>query len=109
MRHGAGPGRTRDDHLDVAAQLLAALARARQVRELAELIGAGALSATDQLYLEFDDAFGRDLSTSGRTSGAASTRRSTGPGGPCRGCPGASSRCCPASCSTSTSPAAGDG
>ena len=31
MRHGAGPGRTRDDHLDVAAQLLAALARARQV------------------------------------------------------------------------------
>ena len=31
MRSGAGPGRTRDDHLDLAAQLLAALARARQV------------------------------------------------------------------------------
>ena len=30
MRHGAGPGRTRDDHLDVAAQLLAALAAARR-------------------------------------------------------------------------------
>ncbi|MGJ3562069.1 hypothetical protein ACR6C2_43155 [Streptomyces sp. INA 01156] len=39
MRKGAGPGRTRADHLDVAAQLLAALARARQVRELADLVG----------------------------------------------------------------------
>ena len=39
MRSGAGPGKTRDDHLDVAAQLLAALARARQLRELAELVG----------------------------------------------------------------------
>ena len=51
MRSGAGPGRTREDHLDLAAQLLAALARARQVRELAEIVGAAALSATDQRYL----------------------------------------------------------
>ena len=51
MRHGAGPGRTRADHLDVAAQVLAALARARQVRELAELIGADALPGTDRRYL----------------------------------------------------------
>ena len=34
MRHGAGPGRTREDHLDIAAQLLAGLARAREVGEL---------------------------------------------------------------------------
>ncbi len=53
MRNGAGPGRTREDHLELAAQLLAALARARQVRELAEIVGDSALSATDQLYLEF--------------------------------------------------------
>jgi len=59
MRHGAGPGRTRADHLDVAAQLLAALARARQVRELAELIGESALSATDRQYLAFERAFGQ--------------------------------------------------
>ena len=32
MRKGAGPGRTRDDHLDLAAQLLAALSRARRSR-----------------------------------------------------------------------------
>jgi len=59
MRHGAGPGRTRADHLDVAAQLLAALARARQVRELVELIGETALSATDRQYLAFERVFGQ--------------------------------------------------
>jgi V/A-type H+-transporting ATPase subunit B len=53
MRGGAGPGRTREDHLDIAAQLLAALARAREVRELAEIIGVTALNTTDQLYLTF--------------------------------------------------------
>jgi V/A-type H+-transporting ATPase subunit B len=66
MRHGAGPGRTREDHLDLAAQLLAALARARQARELAELIGADALSATDRSYLAFEDAFERRLVSQGR-------------------------------------------
>lgn len=57
MRKGAGPGRTRPDHLDVAAQLLAAVARARQVRELADLVGQAALSPTDRRYLDFDEAF----------------------------------------------------
>jgi V/A-type H+-transporting ATPase subunit B len=57
MRHGAGPGRTRDDHLDVAAQVLAALARARQAGELADLVGPGGLSDTDRCYLEFDRAY----------------------------------------------------
>jgi V/A-type H+-transporting ATPase subunit B len=61
MRNGAGPGRTRADHIDVAAQLLAALARSRQVRELAELVGAAALGATDRQYLAFEEAFGRDF------------------------------------------------
>lgn len=61
MRKGAGPGRTRDDHLDLAAQLLAALARARQVRELSDLIGTAALSQTDQLYIRLDEAFRQDL------------------------------------------------
>jgi V/A-type H+-transporting ATPase subunit B len=61
MRKGAGPGRTRREHLDLAAQLLAALARARQARELAELVGAGALSATDRGYLELERKFERLL------------------------------------------------
>ncbi len=65
MRHGAGAGRTRDDHLDVAAQTLAALSRARQVRDLAELIGASALSATDRRYLEFADVLTREFISQG--------------------------------------------
>jgi V/A-type H+-transporting ATPase subunit B len=63
MRHGAGPGRTREDHLDLAAQLLAALARARQVRELAELVGTGSLSGSDRRYLDFAGAFTSQLLT----------------------------------------------
>jgi V/A-type H+-transporting ATPase subunit B len=63
MRHGAGPGRTREDHLDLAAQLIGALARARQVRELAELVGTGSLSPIDRRYLRFADAFTSELLT----------------------------------------------
>ncbi len=61
MRRGAGAGRTREDHLDLAGQVLAALARARQVRELAELVGPAALGDTDRAYLAFADAFEREL------------------------------------------------
>ncbi len=61
MRKGAGAERTRADHLDLAAQLLAALARARQVRELAELVGASTLSGTDRQYLDFAGVFERDF------------------------------------------------
>lgn len=66
MRGGAGRGRTRDDHLEVAAQVLSALARARQARELADLIGAAALSATDRQYLTFEEICARELLTQGR-------------------------------------------
>jgi V/A-type H+-transporting ATPase subunit B len=66
MRRGAGPGRTRDDHLDLAAQLLAALSRARQVRELADLVGAAALSTTDQRYQACEAAVRADLVDQGR-------------------------------------------
>lgn len=57
MRKGTGQGRTRADHLGIAAQLVAALACARQVRDLAELIGTGALTETDRSYLAFSDTF----------------------------------------------------
>ncbi len=65
MRHGAGAGRTRDDHLDVAAQVLAALASARRAGELAELVGSGALSEADRRYLELAAAFERELVNQG--------------------------------------------
>jgi V/A-type H+/Na+-transporting ATPase subunit B len=57
MRHGAGPGRTRADHLDVAAQLIAALARARELHDLADLVGEAALTPTDHRYLALEEAF----------------------------------------------------
>jgi V/A-type H+-transporting ATPase subunit B len=44
-------------HMDLAAQILAALARARQARELAELIGASALSESDQGFIAFEQSF----------------------------------------------------
>jgi V/A-type H+-transporting ATPase subunit B len=67
MRHGAGPGRTRDDHLDVAAQTLAALASARRARELAELIGSSALSDSDRRYAALERAFETQLISQGGT------------------------------------------
>jgi V/A-type H+-transporting ATPase subunit B len=54
MRAGAAPA-----HMDLAAQVLAALARARQARELAELIGASTLSHADRRYLDFEQGFRR--------------------------------------------------
>jgi V/A-type H+-transporting ATPase subunit B len=66
MRNGAGAGHTREGHLEVAAQLLAALARARDVGELAELVGSEGLSATDQLYLQFEERLETDLVNQGR-------------------------------------------
>lgn len=59
MRKGVGPGRTREDHLDVAAQTMACLSRARQARELADLIGEDALSGTDRAYLAFAEDVAR--------------------------------------------------
>jgi V/A-type H+/Na+-transporting ATPase subunit B len=57
MRKGTGEGATRGDHPRIAAQLIAALARARGVRDLAELIGVAALSETDRQHLALADAF----------------------------------------------------
>ena len=57
MRKGVGEGNTRADHPRVAAQIVASLARAREVRDLAELIGEAALTETDRRYLTFADRF----------------------------------------------------
>jgi len=57
MRLGAGEGKTRNDHLQLAAQLYALVAQARRVSDLAEVVGADALSAGEARYLGFADAF----------------------------------------------------
>ena len=51
MRSGVGEGRTRPDHMALAAQVMAALARARDVADLADIIGEDALNVTDRSYL----------------------------------------------------------
>ncbi|HTR92297.1 MAG TPA: V-type ATP synthase subunit B [Trebonia sp.] len=71
MRHGAGQGLTRADHLDVAAQTLAALAAARRAAELAELVGSAALSAADRRYQDFDAAFASQVISQQRTENRA--------------------------------------
>jgi V/A-type H+-transporting ATPase subunit B len=63
MRRGAGPGHTRSDHLDIAAQVLSLVARARQAEELGALIGTDVLSITEQRYLEFAHRFEVDFIT----------------------------------------------
>lgn len=69
MRSGAGPGRTRDDHLPLAGQVIAALARGRQAAELGELVGTAALSETDRAYLEFRRVAERELFAQGGDEG----------------------------------------
>ena len=61
MHHGAGPDRTREDHLEIAAQLYAIAARARQAADLAEVVGEDALSSEDRQYLRARQAFEHDL------------------------------------------------
>jgi V/A-type H+-transporting ATPase subunit B len=66
MRLGAGPARTRDDHLEIAAQLYAFSARARQVADLADVVGADALAPGEARLLAFAEAFRRDFLSQSR-------------------------------------------
>ncbi|WP_341953420.1 V-type ATP synthase subunit B [Salinibacterium sp. TMP30] len=61
MRNGVGTTKTREDHVDVAAQVLAAIARARQSAELAELVGTAALSETDRSFIAYRNLVEREL------------------------------------------------
>jgi V/A-type H+-transporting ATPase subunit B len=66
MRLGAGPGRTRDEHLVVAAQVYASLAQARRAADLAEIVGADALSEQERLHLELAEVFHSRFLSQGR-------------------------------------------
>jgi V/A-type H+-transporting ATPase subunit B len=69
MRLGAGPGRTRDDHLELAAQLYALAADARRARELAEVLGEDALSDAERRRLDFAEAMNAEFVGQGRGEG----------------------------------------
>ena len=57
MPKGIGDGKTRDDHSGVANQLFASYARGKEVRDLAIILGEGALTDTDKKYLAFTEQF----------------------------------------------------
>ncbi len=61
MKDGIGEGRTRADHAGVATQLYAAYARVQEVRNLATVIGEGALTPLDRTYMGFGRAFEEQL------------------------------------------------
>jgi V/A-type H+-transporting ATPase subunit B len=61
MNDGIGPGRTRDDHPELARVLYAAYARAARARSLERIIGRDELTASERAYLELGDAFERRL------------------------------------------------
>jgi V/A-type H+-transporting ATPase subunit B len=61
MRLGAGPGRTRKDHLEIAAQLYAFVAQAGQIADLADVVGEAGLTGRDRRYLAFADVFLSDF------------------------------------------------
>ncbi len=54
---GIGKDKTREDHADTMNQLFAAYARGKESKELAVILGEGALSDIDKLYAKFADAF----------------------------------------------------
>jgi V/A-type H+-transporting ATPase subunit B len=56
---GIGKGRTREDHADVSNQLYACYASGKEARDLAVILGEGALSENDRRYLSFADEFER--------------------------------------------------
>ncbi|MFZ5354728.1 MAG: V-type ATP synthase subunit B [Bacillota bacterium] len=54
---GIGKNKTREDHADTMNQLFAAYARGKEAKELAVILGEGALSESDRLFAKFADEF----------------------------------------------------
>lgn len=54
---GIGKGKTREDHADLMNQLFAAYSRGKEAKELAVILGEGALSEEDKAFARFADLF----------------------------------------------------
>jgi V/A-type H+-transporting ATPase subunit B len=54
---GIGSGKTREDHADLMNQLFAAYSRGKEAKELAVILGEGALSDEDKAFARFSDLF----------------------------------------------------
>lgn len=58
---GIGAGKTREDHSDVANQLFSSYAKGKEAKELATVLGEGALSDLDKIYANFATQFEREF------------------------------------------------
>jgi len=65
MNLGIGPGKTREDHRNVADQLYASYAYGRDLRRLVAIVGEEALTDLDRIYLKFADEFEKRFVTQG--------------------------------------------
>ncbi|HOP10461.1 MAG TPA: V-type ATP synthase subunit B [Oscillospiraceae bacterium] len=64
---GVGAGKTREDHDGLMNQLFSSYARGKEAKELAVILGEGALSEMDKLYAKFADAFEKRYVGQGET------------------------------------------
>lgn len=62
---GIGEGKTREDHADTMNQIYAAVARGREAKELAVVLGDSALSDADRAFAKFSDEFDRQYVSQG--------------------------------------------
>ncbi|MEE9583882.1 MAG: V-type ATP synthase subunit B [Candidatus Brocadiales bacterium] len=58
---GIGEGKTREDHADISNQLYASYARGKTAKELAVILGEGALSPLDLSFVDFSDHFDKEF------------------------------------------------
>jgi V/A-type H+-transporting ATPase subunit B len=65
MNRGIGPGKTREDHRNVADQLYASYAYGRDLRRLVAIVGEEALTEVDKVYLKFADECEKRFITQG--------------------------------------------
>lgn len=65
MKDGIGEGRTRKDHVGLAAQLFACYAKVKRIRSLASIVGEEELPNLDKLYLKFGRAFEEEFLSQG--------------------------------------------
>ena len=68
MKEAIGKGSTREDHSGLSAQLYAAYAKGREIRDLVAVVGEESLTDEDRLFLEFADRFENEFLNQGLTN-----------------------------------------
>ncbi len=65
---GIGKDKTREDHSDLMNQLFSAYSRGKEAKELASILGEGAISDDDKLFAKFAEDFEREYVGQGFTT-----------------------------------------